>query len=104
MNHRVKNIFAITSALTTISARSTTTKDELVKDLRQRIFALSRAHDLVYAFGALCRHAIKNGARSHFSAEDPGRGEVSHGSGISRTRVGDQFHQVWRTFESQRRA
>ncbi|WP_375764648.1 HWE histidine kinase domain-containing protein [Bradyrhizobium sp. Pha-3] len=47
MNHRVKNIFAITSALTTISARSTTTKDELVKDLRQRIFALSRAHDLV---------------------------------------------------------
>ena len=26
MNHRVKNLFAITSALTTISARSTTTK------------------------------------------------------------------------------
>ena len=33
MNHRVKNIFAITSALTTISARSTTTKDEMVNDL-----------------------------------------------------------------------
>jgi two-component sensor histidine kinase len=47
MNHRVKNIFAITSALTTISARSTTTKDEMVKDLRQRIFALSKAHDMV---------------------------------------------------------
>src|ERR1700712_4758092 len=47
MNHRVKNIFAITSALTTISARSTTTKDEMVKDVRQRIFALSKAHDLV---------------------------------------------------------
>ncbi|MBI5320800.1 HWE histidine kinase domain-containing protein [Bradyrhizobium sp.] len=47
MNHRVKNIFAITSALTTISARSTTTKDEMVKDVRQRIMALSRAHDMV---------------------------------------------------------
>ena len=34
MDHRVKNLFAITSALTTISARSTTTKDEMVKDLR----------------------------------------------------------------------
>jgi two-component sensor histidine kinase len=47
MNHRVKNIFAVTSALTTISARSTTTKDEMVKDLRQRILALSKAHDMV---------------------------------------------------------
>lgn len=47
MNHRVKNIFAITSALTTISSRSTTTKDEMVKDLRQRIVALSKAHDMV---------------------------------------------------------
>ena len=47
MNHRVKNIFAITSALTTISARTTTSKDEMVKDLRQRIFALSNAHDMV---------------------------------------------------------
>ena len=47
MNHRVKNIFAITSALAFISARSTTTRDEMVKDLRQRIFALSKAHDMV---------------------------------------------------------
>jgi two-component sensor histidine kinase len=47
MNHRVKNIFAITTALTTISSRSTTTKDEMVKDLRQRIVALSNAHEMV---------------------------------------------------------
>jgi two-component sensor histidine kinase len=47
MNHRVKNIFAITSALTTISSCSTTTKDEMVKDLRQRIVSLSKAHDMV---------------------------------------------------------
>lgn len=47
MNHRVKNIFAITAALTTMSSRSTLTKDEMVKDLRQRIVALSKAHDMV---------------------------------------------------------
>jgi two-component sensor histidine kinase len=47
MNHRVKNIFAITSALTSISARASTSKEEMVKDLRQRIFALSQAHDMV---------------------------------------------------------
>ncbi len=47
MNHRVKNIFSITSALATISSRSTTTKDEMVRDLRQRIIALSKAHDMV---------------------------------------------------------
>ena len=86
MNHRVKNIFAITSALTSISARSTTTRDEMVKDLRQRIFALSKpttwfAPILVnrkgraarkfirYPLGAVCQHTFKNRARSHF---DPG--------------------------------
>ena len=47
MNHRVKNILAITSALTAISSRSTTTKEEMAKDLRLRIVALSKAHDMV---------------------------------------------------------
>lgn len=47
MDHRVKNIFAITSALTTISSRSTTTKNEMVKDLSQRLGALSKAHNMV---------------------------------------------------------
>jgi two-component sensor histidine kinase len=47
MNHRVKNFFAIMSALTSISARSTEAKDDMVTDLRQRIFSLSKAHDMV---------------------------------------------------------
>ena len=47
MGHRVKNLFAIASALTTISARSTTTATEMLRDLTQRLTALSRAHDLV---------------------------------------------------------
>jgi HWE histidine kinase/PAS fold len=102
MNHRVKNLFAITSALTTISARSTTTKDEMVKDLRQRIFCTFKSARngssrfqptekgsgtrsfFSYTLGALCQHAFKNGARSHFDAEIARRREVSHGSRISR--------------------
>ncbi|WP_037462313.1 sensor histidine kinase [Skermanella stibiiresistens] len=47
MAHRVKNLFAIASALTGISARSTATTAEMRRDLTQRLAALSRAHDLV---------------------------------------------------------
>ena len=47
MSHRVKNLFAIASALTTIAARSTMTKAEMAYDLTQRLTALGRAHDLV---------------------------------------------------------
>ena len=61
MNHRVKNLFAITSALTTISARSTTTKDDMAKDLRQRIFALAKAHDMVRPDSSQQKKAAKLG-------------------------------------------
>ncbi len=47
MSHRVKNLFAIASALTTIAARSTSTTAEMAEDLTQRLGALGRAHDLV---------------------------------------------------------
>jgi two-component sensor histidine kinase len=47
MGHRVKNLFSIACALTTISARSTQTKAEMSRDLIQRLTALSIAHDLV---------------------------------------------------------
>jgi two-component sensor histidine kinase len=47
MAHRVKNLFAIASALTGISARTTATTAEMHRDLTQRLTALSRAHDLV---------------------------------------------------------
>ena len=50
MGHRVKNLFAIASALTAISARSTTTTTEMARDLTQRLTALSRAHDLARPF------------------------------------------------------
>ena len=47
MSHRVKNLFTIASALTTIAARSATTTTEMAHDLRQRLTGLGQAHDLV---------------------------------------------------------
>nr|WP_246763346.1 sensor histidine kinase [Rhizobium sp. 007] len=47
MGHRVKNLFAIASALTGISARTSKTTSEMAGDLTLRLTALSRAHDLV---------------------------------------------------------
>ena len=47
MGHRVKNLFAIATALSAISARSTATSTEMARDLALRFAALSRAHDLV---------------------------------------------------------
>ncbi|WP_404710413.1 sensor histidine kinase [Sphingomonas sp. MMS24-J13] len=47
MGHRVKNLLAIASGLATISSRSATTIEGLVKELTDRLSALGRAHDVV---------------------------------------------------------
>lgn len=47
MSHRVKNLFALASALTGIAARSAATTTEMENDLTLRLTALGRAHDLV---------------------------------------------------------
>lgn len=47
MSHRVKNLLAIASGLTTITSRSTTTVHEMAHELTLRLTALGRAHDLV---------------------------------------------------------
>jgi two-component sensor histidine kinase len=47
MSHRIKNLFAIASALTAIAARSAATTTEMARDLTQRLTALGHAHDLV---------------------------------------------------------
>lgn len=46
INHRIKNLFSLTAGLISISARSASTVSELEGDLRSRMNALSRAHDL----------------------------------------------------------
>jgi two-component sensor histidine kinase len=47
MSHRVKNLLAIAAGLTTLTSRSSSTVDEMTKELTQRLTALGRAHDLV---------------------------------------------------------
>jgi two-component sensor histidine kinase len=47
MSHRVKNLLTITTSLTAISSRSTTTTVDMANELTQRLSALGRAHDLV---------------------------------------------------------
>lgn len=46
INHRIKNLFSLTSGLIAVSARSAATVPELASDLRSRMNALARAHDL----------------------------------------------------------
>ena len=46
-SHRIKNLFAVASALTGIAARSATTTTEMARDLQQRLAALGRAHNCV---------------------------------------------------------
>ena len=47
MSHRVKNLLAIATGLTQMTARSAKTVEEMAESLTQRLTALNRAHDLV---------------------------------------------------------
>jgi len=47
MSHRVKNLLAIASGLTRITSRSSTSIEDMTKQLMNRLTALGRAHDLV---------------------------------------------------------
>ena len=47
MSHRVKNLLAIASSLTTLTSRSARSIEEMTSALTTRLMALGRAHDLV---------------------------------------------------------
>src|SRR3954466_5922616 len=47
MSHRVKNLLQIATALTQITSRSAATKEDMARDLTNRLMALGRAQDLV---------------------------------------------------------
>jgi two-component sensor histidine kinase len=47
MSHRVKNLLAIASGLTSITSRSAKSTEDMARELTQRLSALGRAHDLV---------------------------------------------------------
>ena len=47
MSHRVKNLLAIASSLTTVTSRSSKSVEDMTTNLTRRLTALGRAHDLV---------------------------------------------------------
>jgi len=47
MSHRVKNLLAIATGLTQLTARSASSVEDMTSELTQRLTALGRAHDLV---------------------------------------------------------
>ena len=49
MSHRINNLFFVTEGMVRISARASTTKEELVENLSDRLHAFARAHALVRA-------------------------------------------------------
>ncbi len=46
LNHRIKNLFSVTNALISLSARYATSVEEFADATRQRLFALHQAHNL----------------------------------------------------------
>lgn len=46
MQHRIKNLFALTAGIVTLSGRSNASTDEVVRTIHERLAALARAHDL----------------------------------------------------------
>ena len=46
MNHRIKNLFTLTTALVSMSARGATSVEELAADISERISSLASAHHL----------------------------------------------------------
>ena len=46
INHRIKNLFSVTAGIISLSARTATTVQEFSVDLKARLQALARAHDL----------------------------------------------------------
>jgi PAS domain S-box-containing protein len=46
MSHRINNVFAVTNALVSLSARTSKTPTEMEAAIRERLAALSRAHQL----------------------------------------------------------
>lgn len=49
MSHRVKNLFALASAIVSLSGRSSNSAQELINAVQSRLGALSRAHELTLA-------------------------------------------------------
>ena len=122
MSHRVKNLLAIATALTNMSAKSVATATEMAETLTGRLAALGRAHDLVRPLpGHQGQAALLGDLLSILLApyEDMGRlqrphkgcgsthgdrGSRCHVSSPHRSRAGDELAKVWGAVRGYRHA
>ncbi|MGP4669593.1 sensor histidine kinase [Agrobacterium pusense] len=106
MHHRVKNLFAITSSLISLAARTARTPEELAEGMKTRLVSLSQAHQLTLpsftgaapttgqatTFFTLLTHLL-----TPFESKDSGRwrlhGEDTHIDGDRLTSLALLFHE-----------
>jgi two-component sensor histidine kinase len=68
MDHRVKNLFALSISVLSLSGRSATSVPQLVESAGARLAALARAHDLTLSHGPLMRREEQNRRRCILSS------------------------------------
>lgn len=69
MNHRVKNLFAVTSSIINLNARSAASAADLAASVTHRLNALSRAHSLTMVANEAAENAVEGGVTLHSLAE-----------------------------------
>lgn len=69
MNHRVKNLFAVTSSIINLNARSATSAADLATAVTNRLNALSRAHSLTMVANEAAENTDDMGVTLHGLAE-----------------------------------
>ncbi|QIG46986.1 PAS domain S-box protein [Nordella sp. HKS 07] len=69
MNHRVKNLFAVTSSIINLNARSAASVADLATSVTNRLNALSRAHSLTMVVNEAAESSVESGVTLHGLAE-----------------------------------
>ncbi len=106
MHHRVKNLFAITGSIITLAARTAQTPAELATGMKDRLVALSRAHEMTlpsftggeaFLEQSTTLFSLLSSLLSPFEDEDGGRwrlhGEDAHISAQRVTSLALLFHE-----------
>lgn len=86
LNHRIKNLFAVTNGVVSLSARSATSPKELAMAIRGRLEALARAHELIIPTLSGGIDAIRRGTTLHAlvsAISSPYRGQLGDGERVT---------------------
>ena len=77
MDHRIKNLFALAISIVSLSGRSASNVQDLVRSLRERLSALARAQALTLSHSPrddFARHTANDAAFSHSNDHRASRG------------------------------